>query len=131
MGPAQALWIDGRDSGCRVGLANRWRSRAIGLLATRQLDRLDGLWLSPCAAVHMVGMAYALDIVFLDRSGGVLRVVPGLRPWAAAVCRGAHQTLELRAGLAVDLAIRSGSRLALSAPPPAPSAAPPVPAPAR
>lgn len=122
MGPAQALWIEGRDSGCRVALADRWWSRALGLLATRRLDRIDGLWLSPCAAVHMVGMAYALDVVFLDAAGSVLRVVPGLRPWAAAACRGARQTLELRAGLAEALGIRPGDRLALSVPPPAPSA---------
>jgi uncharacterized protein len=125
MGPIQALWIDGRDSGCRVGLADHWASRAIGLLTMRRLDGMDGidgLWLSPCAAVHMVGMAYALDVVFLDAAGDALRVVPGLRPWRAAACRGARHTLELRAGLAAALAIRPGGHLALSAPPPAPSA---------
>lgn len=131
MRQARALWIDGRDSGCRIGVADRWWLRAIGMLGRRRLERLDGLWLSPCAAVHMIGMACALDIVFLDQSGAVLRVVPGLQPWAAAACRGARQTLELRAGLAATLAIRPGCRLSLSAPPPAPSAAPPAPAPPR
>jgi uncharacterized protein len=122
MAPTRALWIDGCDSGCLVGLAERWASRAIGLLTMRRLDGMDGLWLSPCAAVHMVGMAYALDVVFLDAAGDALRVVSGLRPWRAAACRGARHTLELRAGLATALAIQPGSHLALSAPPPSPSA---------
>lgn len=122
MGPARLLWIEGRDSGCRVAVADRWWSRALGLLATRRLDRIDGLWLSPCAAIHMAGMAYAVDAVFLDEGGRVLRVVPGLRPWAAAACLGARHTLELRAGLVAALSMAPGSRLALSAPPPAPSA---------
>ena len=122
MAPTRALWIDGLDSGCRVGLADHWASRAVGMLARRRLQHLDGLWLSPCAAVHMLGMDYALDVVFLDAAGGALRVVPALRPWRAAACRGARHTLELRAGLAAALAIRPGSQLALSAPPPAPSA---------
>ena len=111
------LTLEGRPLAARIRLADRWHQRAIGLLATRRLDRFDGLWLRPCAAIHMAGMAYPLDILFLDARGRILRRVDALAPWRAAACPGAHATLELRAGLARAWQLQPGATLGLSAPP--------------
>ncbi|MBI5270514.1 MAG: DUF192 domain-containing protein [Burkholderiales bacterium] len=110
---ALELLIDGRPSGVRVRTALRWWTRAVGLLATPQLDDPSGLWIAPCNSVHTFGMRYPIDVLFLARDGAVQRVVPGLRPWRAAGCRRAHATLELRAGLAARLHLTPGRRLAL------------------
>lgn len=112
---APQLHIDGRPSGCHIRPALRWWSRAIGLLATPQLEDPCGLWIAPCNSVHTLGMRYPIDVVFLRRDGTVARIVHRLVPWRAAACRQAHATLELRAGLAERLNLAPGDRLALGA----------------
>lgn len=109
------LHIDGQRSRWRIRPALRWWSRAIGLLATPALEDTCGLWIAPCHSVHTLGMRYPIDVVFLRRDGRVVRIVPRLKPWRAAACRGAHATLELRAGLAEQIGLAPGRRLALEA----------------
>lgn len=110
---ALELHIDGRPSGCRVRTALRWWSRAVGLLATPRLEDPSGLWIAPCNSVHTFGMRYPIDAVFVDAGGRVAKVVATLRPWRAAGSRRAACVLELRAGLAAELGIVSGTALSL------------------
>ena len=69
-----------------------------GLLARPQLLAGEGLLIAPCPSVHTFGMRYALDLVFLDSSGRVLKLVRGLPPWRMTACANAHATLELPPG---------------------------------
>ena len=108
------LAVPGTAVRVRVGVADGWLSRAVGLLATRRLEDTCGLWIKPCNSIHTFWMRYPIDVLFLDRAGTVLRVVPQVRPWRIAGCRRAHTTLELRAGLAATLGLRSGMRLGLA-----------------
>jgi len=78
--------------------ADTFRARAKGLLGVRHLDEGDALWLAPCRAVHTFGMRFAIDVVFLDARGKVLRIVPNLPPYRLAVCLRAASVLELAAG---------------------------------
>jgi uncharacterized membrane protein (UPF0127 family) len=109
------LHIDGRNTGLHIRQALSWWTRALGLLATPRLDDPCGLWISPCPSVHTGGMRYAIDVVFLARDGRILKLCPALRPWRAAGARGAHSTLDLRAGLAQQLDLRPGQVLTLQA----------------
>lgn len=102
------LALPGTALRVRVGVADGWLSRGIGLLATRRLDDPCGLWIKSCNSIHTFWMRYPIDVLFLDKTGTVLRVVPQLKPWRMAACRRAHTTLELRAGLAATLGLRSG-----------------------
>jgi uncharacterized membrane protein (UPF0127 family) len=87
-------------------------SRLRGLLGRPALVQAhDGLLLSPCNAVHTFGMAYPLDLVFLDQIGRVLDIAANVRPWRCRRCRGARQTLELAAGSLAVLGIRPGDEL--------------------
>lgn len=109
------LAVPGTAVRLRVGVADGWLSRAVGLLATRRLnDTPCGLWIKPCNSVHTFWMGYPIDVLFLDEAGTVLRVVPHLKPWRIAGCRRADTTLELRAGLAATLGLRAGMRFAPS-----------------
>lgn len=110
------LRLDGRPTTEDIRLADRWWRRAVGLLATTQLERPSGLWLAPCASIHTFGMRLTIDIVFVGRDGEVLKVVPRLRPWRMASCRGAHAVLELREGLAQTLGLHPGRHVSLAAP---------------
>jgi uncharacterized membrane protein (UPF0127 family) len=60
----------------------------------------------------MVFMRFAIDALFLDRSGRVVRAVPDLRPWVLAVAaRGAKEVVELRAGTIADSGTQAGDDL--------------------
>jgi len=78
--------------------ADTFRARAKGLLGVPHLDDVQALWLAPCRAVHTFGMRFAIDVVFLDARGKVLRIVPNLPPYRLAVCLRAASVLELAAG---------------------------------
>ena len=87
--------------------------RMLGLMGRRDLAPTVGMLLRPAPAIHSAFMRFALDAVFLDADVRVLRVVAGLRPWRAAVQRGAHAVLELAAGECARRGIEVGDRLAL------------------
>jgi uncharacterized membrane protein (UPF0127 family) len=80
--------------------AQSFWSRLGGLLVRPALCAHEALYLAPCASVHTAFMSYAIDVLFLDRAGKVLKVVAHLKPWRLAWCPGAHATLELRSGQA-------------------------------
>ena len=69
-----------------------------GLLGRPPLQAGQGLLIAPCPSVHTFGMRYALDLVYLDPEGQVLKLVRELKPWRMSSCPHAHATLELPAG---------------------------------
>lgn len=97
-----------------VRRADRFFSRLVGLLFSPPLQPGQGLLLVPCASVHTAFMTYPIDVVFLDRTGRIRRIVPRLAPWRVAASVGAYQTLELAAGEAARLELLAGQSLARS-----------------
>ncbi len=90
--------------GDRVDRADTFWTRARGLLGRRGLDAGQGLWIEPCSSIHMFGMRFAIDAIFVDDARRVTRVVTRLGPWRmASGGRGARAVLELPAG-SVDVA---------------------------
>ncbi len=78
----------------------------------RALPEGGGLLITPCTSVQTTFMRFAIDVVFLDRDGQVVRIVPALKPYRAALGgRGAHSALELAAGAAERSGIVVGDRL--------------------
>lgn len=67
-----------------AGVADTPWTRMVGLLAHRELGAGDGLVLRPCGMVHTCFMRFAIDVVFADREGLVLRLVDTLRPFGLA-----------------------------------------------
>ncbi len=79
------------------------------VVARSPLARLRGLigrsgdvalLLPRCRSVHTLGMRFALDLVWLDGAGRVVRVDRHVRPWRVRSCRRARSVLEGRAGSA-------------------------------
>lgn len=66
--------------GDRIGVADRWWPRLRGLLGHPEPAEGEGLLLTPCRGVHMVGMRYPLDVVLTDATGRVVACFPGLKP---------------------------------------------------
>jgi uncharacterized membrane protein (UPF0127 family) len=73
--------------------------RGRGLLMRRCPDQRTAYLLRNCSAVHTMGMAYAIDIVFCNASGRILHIVRGLRPFRLAHHSGAALVWETAAGV--------------------------------
>jgi uncharacterized membrane protein (UPF0127 family) len=83
-------------AGIEVALTRSARRR--GLLSHTALHPDEGLVLAPCQAIHTAFMRFAIDVIFLDRTGCVLRIVRRLPPWRVAASFHAYATIELAAG---------------------------------
>jgi uncharacterized protein len=73
--------------------------------------RHDAWRLQPCNAVHTCLLSRAIDVVFCDRDGWVLRVCAATAPWRLAYCRAAYSVWELPAGYAARWQLAPGERL--------------------
>jgi len=101
----------GQTLGERIRVADRWWSRARGLLG-RTLGEGEGLLIRPCRAVHMFGMSYPIDVAFLDGGSQVVATYADLRPGRMTrFHRSAETALELPAGQLARTGTRVGDRL--------------------
>jgi len=94
-----------------LGIAKTFRERAVGLLGRRHLPPDQGLYFERCSSVHMFGMRFPVDVVFLDADGVIVKTVSVLRPWRIALCGGAEHAVELAAGMVGALRLRKGQCL--------------------
>ncbi|KAA0911679.1 DUF192 domain-containing protein [Pusillimonas sp. ANT_WB101] len=78
--------------------ARSFFTRLFGLLGRPRLDAHTGLYLPGCRSIHTFGMAYTIDVLFVDRYGHVLRRIDALPPWRVAICVRANGVVELPAG---------------------------------
>ncbi len=74
------------------------RLRGLARLPDLPLDR--ALHLPRTRSVHTVGMRFAVDLVWLDAAGRVVRVDRDVAPRRHAACRAARSVVEVRAGAA-------------------------------
>jgi uncharacterized membrane protein (UPF0127 family) len=88
----------GSDLADRAGVADNQELRNRGLLKHTSLEKGDGLWIVPSQSVHMFGMKFAIDLVYLNRKKQVVKVRRDFRPWRISLCLKAHSVLELPVG---------------------------------
>ena len=76
------------------------------------LSEGEGLYLAPCQSIHMIGMKYAIDAIFVDKKGAVVGLVKNIQPlsisdyfWKAYGC------LELPSGTIDATGTMIGDRL--------------------
>lgn len=108
-----------------IEVADRFHARLCGLMFRPPLRHQEAFLLSHCSSVHSCFMRHAIDVVYLDSTGKVLKCVEFLRPWRMShgvlfsaglglrmpVLRVATHTLELAAGSIRRMAIVVGSQL--------------------
>ena len=95
----------------KVRVADRFMTRALGLLVGPPLEPAEGLLIAPCSSIHTIGMRYSIDVVFLDREARVLRIFAHVRAGRMRFAPGAHAVLELRSGIAAQHGLTAGVRL--------------------
>jgi uncharacterized membrane protein (UPF0127 family) len=104
---------DGRVVVPRLELALDSATRRKGLLGRDGLDPGAGLVIAPSNSVHTFFMRFAIVVVFLHRSGRVLKIRHRVPARRVAVSATAHAVLELPAGAAATAGISVGDTLAL------------------
>ncbi len=108
----------------RADIADTSVKRKVGLLKHTRLDPGEGLWITPCEAVHTIGMKFAIDVLFLDKKRRVLKIRHAMPRWRMSGSLFAHSVLELPSGTAAATKTAAGDQLEFEkydAPAPAPS----------
>jgi uncharacterized membrane protein (UPF0127 family) len=98
-------------------LADTLTRRMRGLLGRGELKPGEGIVLRPAWSIHTFFMRFPIDVVFVDADQVVVKIVPRLGPWRTALCRGAHDVVELASGECERLGLETGARLAWAARP--------------
>jgi uncharacterized membrane protein (UPF0127 family) len=88
------------------------RRRGLARLDPDALPQGHGLLFERCRSVHTIGMRFALDLVWLDGEGRLVRLDSGVAPRRLRTCLRARSVVETAAGegerFAAALAGRGG-----------------------
>lgn len=98
----------------RGRIADGFVDRLIGLLKTASENFVfgDGLFIVPCNQIHMFGMKYAIDVVFVDKQGVVVGLTERIGPGQMSkMFPKAHACLELPAGVIGDTGTSEGDEI--------------------
>lgn len=96
----------------KTRIADSFFARAKGLLGTTELESGCGLFIVPCNSIHMFGMKYAIDAIFVDKQLVVVEILHAIQPGKASkLYSKAHSCLELPAGRAKETATEIGDQL--------------------
>ncbi len=98
-----------------VELADTRAARRKGLLGRESLPSSSALLISPCFAIHTIGMKFPIDVLFVDREGVIVRIVRELPPARIAIAIRSRAVVELAAGALRDRDVQIGDRIYLSA----------------
>lgn len=105
-----------KDRNCYVASKASWAANLFtklrGLLGTDTLPAGEGLYLERCNQIHMFGMRYAIDVVFIDKKSRVIGLCHEIGPgrispayWNARGC------LEVPAGTILDTGTQIGDEI--------------------
>jgi hypothetical protein len=92
-------------------VASTSEKRREGLLKRTGLAPGEGLWISPCEAVHCFFMKFTIDVLFLSKDLRVVKARPRLKPWRVSGSLRAHSTLELPEGTIEATGTKAGDQL--------------------
>jgi len=85
--------------------------RMRGLLGRPPLQEDQALLITSCSSVHTIGMAYPLDLAFLDKNWEIKKIVRSLIPWRMACSFGSKIVLEMPSGTIEKLNLNTNMQL--------------------
>jgi uncharacterized protein len=88
----------------RVAVAHGPVARLLGLALLDEPPQGRALLIPNCRSVHTFGMRFALDLLFVDGRGRLVRLDRGVPVRRVRGCRAAHAVLEAPAGAGDGLA---------------------------
>ena len=99
----------------RCALADNFWTRGKGLLGRAALPADEGILLVPGASIHMFGMKFSIDAVFLTQDDIVTDIAENLAPgqthFATARAGKPYSTLELCAGTVARVGLQIGDKI--------------------
>lgn len=105
---------DGLVVSSQLSTAYRLHQRMTGLLNHSHLSPGDALLISPCSAVHMRGMRFPIDVVFLNKTGKIIAIYPRIEPNGPKTYKGGRggvSALELTEGQIAALGLNIGQHI--------------------
>ena len=81
------------------------------MMYRKKLPSGEALLIKPCDSIHTFGMKFAIDVLFLDSAGKILRAIRSLKPGrVVGPVRSGTAVLEIAPGsLPVELRAKAGS----------------------
>ena len=99
----------------RAILAKTPLTRLVGLLNRAHLEPGEGLILQPGGAIHMFFMRIAIDVIFADKEGTVLKTALNIKPWRMVMApRHCRYTIELPVGVIESSGTEPGDHLEMT-----------------
>jgi uncharacterized membrane protein (UPF0127 family) len=97
------------------GVANNIFTRVRGLLGRSTLDEGEGLLIVPCPSIHMFGMKFSIDVLFLTRGNIVTDFVESIESGKYYLAQShhgkAHGALEIPIGTIARTSTQRGDQL--------------------
>ena len=96
-------------------MATSFLDRSRGLLFARPIVSGEGLFLMPCNSIHMFGMTYAIDAIFLDDAYKVVALVENIKPMhISMIYFKATSCLELPVGTIINTKTAVGDQVEIA-----------------
>ena len=100
----------------RCQLADNLWTRGKGLLGRKSLDENEGILLVPGNSIHMFGMKFSIDVIYLTKDDVVTDWVENIAPGKMHVAKDRagkpHSALEVAAGTVARTGVQIGDKLA-------------------
>lgn len=96
-------------------IADCFLKRFMGLMFRKSISDDYALCITPCNQIHMLNMRFAIDAVYLDGSGKVIKIDGNVEP--GKICKtvkNAKSVIELNAGAASGFGICEGDFLEIA-----------------
>lgn len=95
----------------RIEIADNLVSRIVGLMFKSELKESNGLLIKPCNSIHTFFMFFNLDVLFISRSGEIVKIIRQMKPWRMSwIYFRSAQVLELKGG-SLPLGVTQGMRV--------------------
>ena len=95
----------------RCSVADNLFTRVRGLLGRSGLEANEGLLINPCPSIHMFGMKFALDVIFVTADNVVTDYVENIAPGKAYVAKAHHGKARAAIELPVGAISRNGTQI--------------------
>ena len=93
--------------------AESFLARFLGLLLRTGIAEGHALVLHQTSSIHMFGMLFTIDVIFLDRDLKVTALFPGRYPFSLPVWSwGAYYAVEMKPGSITKAGLKVGDQLA-------------------
>jgi uncharacterized membrane protein (UPF0127 family) len=97
-----------------IKIADSFFTRFKGLMFRKDPLMTEGLWIIPCNSIHMCFMHFAIDAVFLNKEGRIVKIIEGIKPWQfVKPIKNAYSVIELPIGTIRRLGLTLGEVIKL------------------